>query len=130
MMKNISNTYISDKSIEQIIDELNEQLAPEGFKIIQDLNIAEIMRENVDPDFDDYRIIGVCNPKLSHELLSQDKSIGLFLPCKVALYRQNQKTKIELQRPVWISTLFYSKHIESVTARVEEILSNILEKLA
>lgn len=127
-MQNHSNKYITDKSIDEVISTIKPELEKNGFQIIQKLDIDKILQEAVSPTFDEYKIIGICNPKLSHELLTQDKSIGLFLPCKIVLYRDENKTKILFQRPTWISSFFYSKHIESVTTRIEELLDNIIKK--
>jgi len=127
-MENYSNKYISDKSISEIISIIKPKFESDGFGIIQDLDIGKLLNEKVDANFEEYKTIGICNPKLSHELLSQDKSIGLFLPCKIAFYQDNGKTKIEFQRPTWISKYFYSKHIESVTAKVEEIMDTVIKE--
>ncbi|MBN2282080.1 MAG: DUF302 domain-containing protein [Candidatus Marinimicrobia bacterium] len=128
-MNHYSLKYISQKSVTQFINDLGNKVQEIGFEVMIDLNLSEKYKNALKIEFDDYRILGLCNPKLSHEIITQEKGAGLFLPCKIVVYKDQDTTKIEFQRPTYMSDFFYSKHIESVTERVEELLDSAIKSV-
>ena len=127
-MKNISLKYESSKNNSEVRESIKNEIENSGFKVLNELNLSEKIRQTLKIDFDDYIILEVCNPKFAQEILAQDKSAGLFLPCKIAVYSDDSITKIELLKPTITSDYFYNKHIESVTDKIETILDEIIKK--
>lgn len=41
------------------------------------------MKKKLNLDYENYIILGACDPKLAHKALQAEKGIGLFLPCMV-----------------------------------------------
>ncbi len=126
-MQDFSLKYKSEKSIEEIATKIKNEVENSGFKVLNELNLSEKIRKTLNIDYEDYLILEVCNPKFAQEILSQEKSAGVFLPCKIALFQDGNETKIEFQKPTFISTFFYSKPIESITEKIETILNEVIK---
>jgi|SRR5690242_17093558 uncharacterized protein (DUF302 family) len=72
------------------VDVITRALKKQGFGIVSDIDMQAIFREKLAVDDQPYRILGVCNPMLSHQALRADPDIGLLLPCNIVV-RQNKE---------------------------------------
>jgi uncharacterized protein (DUF302 family) len=77
-----------EKSFDETLAALPAALAQEGFGILTQIDVQETLKKKLDVDFRRYRIVGACNPKLAHEALSKDPTVGVLLPCNVILYEE------------------------------------------
>lgn len=62
-----------------------EALKAEGFGIITEIDIRDVLKRKIDVDFRNYRILGACNPALAHEALRLEDKVGTMLPCNVVV---------------------------------------------
>ena len=69
----------------------------------------------------------MCNAKFAHQVLSADKSVGMMLPCRIAVYEETGKTHVKLLKPTVISEMMLSVDLGSIPREVEKILIDVVD---
>ena len=74
--------YFSKKSalgFEEAIQKVTEALKSEGFGILTEIDVREILKKKLDVDFRPYRILGACNPPFAYKALQTEDKVGIML---------------------------------------------------
>jgi uncharacterized protein (DUF302 family) len=74
-----------DQPFDQVVAKTREALAQEGFGVITEIDVRQVLKTKIDVDFRSYLILGACNPKLAHEALRIEDKVGTMLPCNVVV---------------------------------------------
>ena len=75
---------------DQTIEKVTEGLKKEGFGILTDIDIKATLKQKLDVDFYNYRILGACNPPFAYKALQTEDKIGTMLPCNVIIQEKKQ----------------------------------------
>lgn len=70
-------------SFEDAIERTKDALRKEGFGVLTEIDIKATLKEKLDVDFQNYRILGACNPTFAYKALLAENKIGTMLPCNV-----------------------------------------------
>jgi len=79
-------TTTIDAQFDDVVTAVTTALQDEGFGILSDIDVKTTLKEKLDVDVDQYRILGACNPPLAHEGLVEEPELGALLPCNVIVY--------------------------------------------
>lgn len=70
---------------------ITQSLEQQGFGIITIINLKDILKEKLNINFRNYKILGACNPQFAHNAISLESHIGLMLPCNVVVQEHENK---------------------------------------
>jgi uncharacterized protein (DUF302 family) len=89
----------SSKSIEEVAQKLEENIKANGFGVLHIHNLEETMHNKGIELGEACRIYEICNPKLAKEVMSEDMSMNMVLPCRISVYTDKGITKIGMINP-------------------------------
>ena len=125
------HTVDTEKSVEEAIASLESALKEEKFGVLWQFSIRDKLNEK-GLEFDrNYQILEVCNPVEAKRVLSENDLAGYFLPCKIAVYEHEGRTKIGLPRPSALIGMVENESFESlrgIAQDVEKRLISCIEK--
>lgn len=107
-----------DEAIEKVTGTLKEQ----GFGVLTEIAVHDVLKKKIDVDFRRYQILGACNPKLAHRALSAQLEVGTLLPCNVVVYEDEGATVISAVDPEQMLP-GDSEELKSLAAEVREQLA-------
>ena len=114
----------------ETIERVKKALEKEGFGILTEIDVSEILQVKLNQQTPPYLILGACNPQLSHRALEIDPSIGLLLPCNVIIRQDNnQKVHVEFMDPKAILELVEEPKIALIAKEARERLEQVMEAL-
>jgi len=79
-------------SFDDALKRLREELPKEGFGVLTEIDVKATLKKKLDVDFDNYIILGTCNPPFAYQALQTEKDIGLLLPCNIIIYEDAGET--------------------------------------
>ena len=77
----INKTIAAD--FDNTVELVSNALEKEGFGILSEIDIQEKLKEKLNVDFRNYKILGACNPPNAYKALQYEDKIGTMLPCNV-----------------------------------------------
>jgi len=115
---------------DQSIERVTEALKKEGFGILTEIDIRAKMKEKLDVEFHDYKILGACHPPSAYEALQREDKIGTMLPCNVIVQaKDNGETEVAAVDPLASMQAVENPALEEVARGVRERLRKVVESL-
>ncbi len=72
-------------SFEEAVTKATNELKKEGFGILTEIDVKEVLKKKLNVDFKKYKILGACNPPFAYKALQAEDKIGAMLPCNVVV---------------------------------------------
>jgi len=113
----------------EAVEKVKEGLASEGFGILTEIDVKATMKKKLDVDYDNYVILGACNPEFAHQALQTEKEIGLLLPCNVIVYEENSQAKVSAIVPSVAMSMVDDPKLGEIAQEVEKRLKKIIDNL-
>lgn len=119
----------SNKTIDQASADLQEAVTDHGFGVLHIHNLKETMNKKGVEFTNECQIFEICNPQNAKEVLNDDMSLNMALPCRISVYQDDGETKIGMIRPkALLASLSDSDSLLKVADEVERISIEIIEQ--
>ncbi len=105
------------------------ELAKEGFGILTEIDVKATLKKKLDVDYENYIILGACNPPFALEALRAEKDIGLLLPCNIIVYEENGKTFVSAILPTVAMEMVENTSLADIAKIVEEKLKKVIDNI-
>jgi uncharacterized protein (DUF302 family) len=109
-----------DEAVQKAIQSLQQQ----GFGIITTIDLKETLKQRLNIDFRQYRILGACNPQFAYKAISLESHIGLMLPCNVVV-QEHENGEIEVSAINPLETIDKTTITPQLTAIAEEVSNSL-----
>ena len=126
--------YYSTKTVERSFDEtlakLTDELKKEGFGILTEIDVKETLKKKLNVDFRRYKILGACNPPLAYQALQAEDKIGILLPCNVIIQEKGDgQVEVSAIDPMETMKVVGNPKLaaiaEQVQAKLKRVVANI-----
>ncbi len=117
---------------DEALARLPEALKAEGFGVITEIDLRQTFKSKLGLESRRYRILGACNPTFAHAAVTHDPSLGVLLPCNVAVYEtEDGKARVGMIDPMRLlsSTVPGDAELEKLSREVGERLARVLASL-
>ena len=112
------------------VAKVRDELKKEGFGVLTEIDIKQTLKTKLNVDFEDYIILGACNPPLAYQALSAERDIGVLLPCNVIVYVQGGKTFVSAILPTVQLGKVGNPKLLPIAEQVENKLKKVVDVTA
>ena len=114
-------------SFSEAVEKIKAELVKEGFGVLTEIDVKMALKKKLDIDYENYLILGACNPPFAYEALKAEKDIGLLLPCNVIIYEDDGKTFVSAILPTVAMKIIENPLLIKIAAQVEEKLKKVID---
>lgn len=103
------------------------ELAKEGFGILTEIDVTATLKKKLEVDYENYVILGACNPPFAYQALQAEKEVGLLLPCNVIVYEDGGATFVSAILPTVAMNAVGNTLLADLAKEVEEKLKKAID---
>ena len=123
----INKTVNAD--LETATIKVKEELQKEGFGIVTQFDVNKALKEKLDVDFRQYRILGACNPAFALRSINAEDKIGTILPCNVMLQETDNGTEIAIINPKSMVAEIDNKEMKTIAIEIYDKMKRVISSL-
>ena len=116
-------------SFDKAVEKVKEVLETKGFGVLTEIDVKATMKKKLGIDYDNYIILGACNPEFAHKALQEEKEIGLLLPCNVIVYEDNSDVYVSSILPSFAIGMVGNTKLAEISSEVEEELKSVIDSI-
>ena len=117
-----------NRSYDETVAAARAALASEGFGVLTEIDVKATMKKKLDAEFRNYTILGACSPPSALKVLTAEPDAGLFLPCNVVVYEQDDGTSVVAAiDPLTMMATIENAELEPVAQDVQERLKRAVD---
>jgi uncharacterized protein (DUF302 family) len=105
------------------------ELQKKGFGVLTEIDVKATIKKKLDIDFDNYIILGACNPPFAYKALQAEKEIGLMLPCNVIVYSNDGKTIVSAILPTEAMKSIGNSSLDEIAKIIEQKLKKVVDSI-
>lgn len=107
-----------------------EALSEEGFGILTEIDVKDTFKKKLDVDFQNYTILGACNPSFAYKALQTEDKIGTLLPCNIIIQESTDAyTEVAAVDPAGSMRMVDNPDIAEIAGLIRTKLMNALNSI-
>jgi uncharacterized protein (DUF302 family) len=123
-----------DAPFDETLSRVTEALKTEGFGVLTMIDVKQTMKAKLNVEFEQYSILGVCNPQLAHRALETDHNVGLLLPCNVVVHEAYgtdaaTRTRVDIADPVAMLGIIQNPEMQALANEARTRLERVVASL-
>ena len=118
-----------DASFDEAVEKIRQALTDEGFGILTEIDVKATLKNKLDVEYDNYLILGACNPSLAYQALQAEKRVGLLLPCNVIVYEDEGKVFVSAMKPTVAMSIVDNSDLVKIAEQAEQKLKRVIDSL-
>jgi uncharacterized protein (DUF302 family) len=112
------------------IEKVTEALKKEGFGVLTEIDIKETLKKKLDVNFNNYKILGACNPPYAYKALLAENKIGTMLPCNVIVQELDSgDIEVSAVNPMASMQAVDNKDLKGIAEDITNKLKAVIDKL-
>ncbi len=123
----INKTINAD--LETATELVKEELQKEGFGIVTQFDVNKALKEKLDVDFRQYRILGACNPAFALRSINTEDKIGTILPCNVMLQEIDNGVEIAIINPKQMVVDIDNAEMKAIAHEIFDKMQNVISNI-
>ncbi|MFX0557886.1 DUF302 domain-containing protein [Maribacter sp. CXY002] len=124
------STSLKNHTFENAIERTTEALKKEGFGVLTEIDIKATLKNKLNVDFQNYKILGACNPSFAYKALQAEDKIGTMLPCNVIVQEKEPGTiEVAAVDPTASMQAIKNDDLITIAETVREKLKNVIAQL-
>jgi uncharacterized protein (DUF302 family) len=113
----------------QTVAKVKEELAKAGFGVLTEIDVKATLKKKLNVDFEDYVILGACNPPFAYQALMVIKDTGLMMPCNVIVFTHQGQTYVEAVMPTALMNLIQNDKLKPIAEQIEAKLRKVVDNI-
>jgi len=123
----INKTVNAD--LETATQNITEELQKEGFGIVTQFDVNKALKDKLDIDFRQYRILGACNPAFALRSINAEDKIGTILPCNVMLQEIENGIEIAIINPKSMVADTGNDEMKAIANEIYDKMQNVIANI-
>lgn len=108
------------------VRKIKEELSKEGFGVLTEIDVKTTLKKKLNVDYENYIILGACNPPFAFKALQAEKDIGLLLPCNLTVYEEKEKVFVSAILPTVAMGMVENHSLVGIAGQIEEKLKKVI----
>jgi uncharacterized protein (DUF302 family) len=112
------------------LDACRAALADQGFGVLHEFDFQAAVLDKTGTDIGPYRVLAACHPASAAQALSAVPSIGVLLPCNLAVFERDDAVYVRSVNPKPQMRLLDRDEIDEVAEDITDRLHRVLDAIA
>jgi uncharacterized protein (DUF302 family) len=120
----------TDLSFDEAVNRTRNLLQEAGYGVLCEIDVKAKLEEKLGVEREPYMILGACNPPLASEALDVEPKLGVLLPCNVAIYEREGRTRVAAVEPERMLSIVGNEELGPIATKVREDLDRVVKEIA
>ena len=116
-------------SFPEAVATVKKAMGEEGFGILTEIDVKATLQKKLGVEYDNYVILGVCNPPFAYKALQSEKEVWLLLPCNVIVYEENGEVAVSAILPTVAMSMMENQDLREIAREAERKLKRAIDTI-